>query len=338
MPTLTVSVIERSLSKPFVISTGARVIQPALCVRLEQDGHVGFGEASGVSYLGETPEVMQSQVEAVRAELEAGTDTQQLQLLMPPGGARFAVDSALLDLEAKQSGVSVFERLGLEVSDEPLVTAYTIVLDTPAAMQQAAEAAAHLPLLKVKLGGKDGKDAARAKAVRLGAPKARLIADANAGWTFNNMTADATALADAGYELLEQPLPADADAALEDFKSPLPLCGDESIQDIADLNRIGRRYDIINIKLDKCGGLSHALIMRDRLKSMGKRLFVGCMICGVRAIAPAYALAREAEFADLDGPVWLADEAHSLSLDDTGRLSIPSVEVWGGLSGWVCIR
>ena len=331
MPALSVRVIERALVKPFVISSGARTTQSALEVRLEDGGKIGIGEASGVSYRGETPQSLLAQVEAVRAEIEAGLDVERLQTLLPPGGARFAVDSALLDLQAKQSGTSVFDHLALPYANEPLTSAFTIVLDTPDAMREAAEEAQGLSLLKVKLGGKDGRDGARAKAVRQGAPNARLIADANEGWTLNNLTADAATLADAGFELLEQPLPASADAALEDFKSPIPLCGDESIQDLNDLNRVARRYDVINIKLDKCGGLTHAMAMRARLEALGKRLFVGCMICGVRAIAPAYAFARNAEFVDLDGPLWLADDVERLTLDKTGQLSAPSQQVWGGV-------
>ena len=167
------------------------------------------------------------------------------------------------------------------------------------------------------------------RAVRRGAPHATLIADANAGWTRENLARDAEALFEAGFSLLEQPLPPDADAALEAFDSPLPLCGDESVQSLAELERAAARYNLINIKLDKCGGLTHALQMRDRLRTLDKAMFVGCMICGARAIAPAFLLAQDAAYADLDGPLWLAEDECTLSMDARGRLSPPPAGFWG---------
>ena len=329
MPQLEVRVLSRRLKRPFVISSGPRTEQDAVQVVLRADGVEGVGEASGVSYLGETAHGIASQIEAARGAIEANPSREALLDLLPAGGARFAVDSAFWDLEAKQAGVSVAAGLGLAPA-EPLVSAFTVSLDTPANMEAAARAAAGLSLLKVKLGGKDGLDAARARAVRRGAPGATLIADANAGWTLDDLKRDAPALAQAGYALLEQPLPADEDAVLEGWERPLPLCGDESVQDLADLDAAAARYDLINIKLDKCGGLTQALRMRERLRSLGKGLFVGCMICGVRAIAPAFILAREADYADLDGPLWLADDDAELTMDSTGRLSAPPGWLWGG--------
>ncbi|MFW5659967.1 MAG: enolase C-terminal domain-like protein, partial [Oceanicaulis sp.] len=211
----------------------------------------------------------------------------------------------------------------------PLITAFTISLDTPEAMEAAAREAAGLSLLKVKLGGEDGRDGERARAVRRGAPDAVLIADANAGWTPDNLARDAAALAEAGFALLEQPLPAGADSPLDRFDSPLPLCGDESVQSLADIDAAAARYDLINIKLDKCGGLTHALEMRTRLRALGKGVFVGCMICGARAIAPAFLLAQDADYADLDGPFWLAEDDRRLDMDDRGRLSPPPAGFWG---------
>lgn len=327
---LTLSAVARPLTRPFVISTGARTVQSALIARLERDGVAGVGEASGVSYRGETVETLLDQAESVRGALQAGANREDLLDLLPAGGARFALDSALWDLEARLSGVPVADRIGVAGAAEPLVTAFTISLDTPPAMEQAARAASGLALLKVKLGGKDGLDAERARAVRRGAPSATLIADANAGWTEVNLARDADALAEAGFALLEQPLPPGADAVLERFSSPLPLCGDESVQSLADLDHAAGRYDLINVKLDKCGGLTHGLELRDAVARMGKGLFVGCMICGTRAIAPAFLLARSAVYADLDGPLWLASDDAAMHMDGAGRLSAPPSGFWGG--------
>lgn len=328
MPKLTVRLLSRRLKRPFVISTGARTVQAAIEVRLAEDGIEGIGEASGVSYLGETAEGLAAQIEAVRTAVEAGVTREDLLTLLPGGGARFALDSALWDLEAKQTGRSVADLADLG-RPEPLVTAFTISLDTPDAMEAAAREASGLSLLKVKLGGKDGLDGERARAVRRGAPDATLIADANAGWTVDTLERDAEALFEAGFALLEQPLPVDQDAALEGFDSPLPLCGDESVQTLDDLERAAARYDLVNIKLDKCGGLTHALEMRARLEAMDKGVFVGCMICGARAIAPAFLLARSADYADLDGPLWLAEDECELTMDARGRLSPPPPGFWG---------
>ena len=328
MPSLSVRVLSRPLKRPFVISTGARTVQPAVEVTVSEDGVRGVGEASGVSYLGETAQGLADQIEAVRGALEAGVDREALQSLLPPGGARFAVDSALIDLEARLSGESAADRLGLD-EPGPVTTAFTISLDTPEAMEAAAREAAGLKLLKVKLGRKDGLDGARAKAVRRGAPDATLIADANAGWTPENLARDAEALFEAGFALLEQPLPAGADDALEDFDSPLPLCGDESVQSLADIEAAAERYDLINIKLDKCGGLTHALAMEARLRELGKGFFLGCMICGARAVAPAFLMAERAAFVDLDGPLWLAEDEVRLTMSAEGRLSPPPKGFWG---------
>jgi L-alanine-DL-glutamate epimerase-like enolase superfamily enzyme len=328
MPKLAVRVLSRRLKRPFVISTGSRVVQTAVQVVLREDGVEGVGEASGVSYLGETAQSLAAQIESVRGAIEGGLDREALQDLMAPGGARFAVDSALWDLEARRTGISVARRLGVPVPGS-LTTAFTISLDTPAAMEVAAREAAGLALLKVKLGAKDGLDPERARAVRRGAPDATLIADANAGWTPETLGRNADALFEAGFTLLEQPLPAGLDSALDEFDSPLPLCGDESIQSFADIDRVASRYDVVNIKLDKCGGLTHALKMGARLRELDKQIFVGCMICGARAIAPAFLFAQNADFVDLDGPLWLAEDDATLEMDGRGRMSPPPAGLWG---------
>jgi L-alanine-DL-glutamate epimerase-like enolase superfamily enzyme len=328
---LQASIITRRLKRPFVIATGARTEQASVSVTISQGTDVGYGEAVGVSYRGETAETMMSEIEAVRSAIEAGADRMRLMSLLPPGGARAALDAALWDLEARRADTSVAALCGLPGPVQPVVTAFTISLDTPGAMEEQARDAAHRPLLKVKLGRRDGLDGARAAAVRRGAPDAALIADANCGWTREDLPHHAHELAGLGFKLLEQPLPPEQDHLLDDFRSPLPLCGDESCQSMAELDRAARRYDIINIKLDKCGGLTHALEMRARLRALGKGVFVGCMICGVRAIAPALIVAQDADFVDVDGPVWLAEDIAPMTLDDAGRLTPVPAGVWGGM-------
>ncbi|MCH8489538.1 MAG: dipeptide epimerase [Oceanicaulis sp.] len=328
---LQASIITRRLKRPFVIATGARTEQASISVTISQGRDVGYGEAVGVSYRGETAESMISQIEAVRDAVEAGADRIRLMSLLPPGGARAAVDAALWDLEARRAGTTVAALCGLSGPVRPVVTAFTISLDTPDAMEEQAREAAHRPLLKVKLGRRDGLDGARAAAVRRGAPGAVLIADANCGWTREDLPHHAHELAQLDFKLLEQPLPPELDHLLDDFRSPLPLCGDESCQSMAELEAAARRYDIINIKLDKCGGLTHALEMRARLRALGKGVFVGCMICGVRAIAPALIVAQDADFVDVDGPVWLAEDIAPMALDEAGRLTPVPPGVWGGM-------
>ncbi len=328
---LQASIITRRLKRPFVIATGARTEQASIAITLSQGSDVGYGEAVGVSYRGETPETMLSEIEAVRGAIEDGADRMRLMQLLPPGGARAALDAALWDLEARRADMTVAALCGLAGPVQPVVTAFTISLDDPDGMEAQARAAAHRPLLKVKLGRRDGLDGARAAAVRRGAPDAVLVADANCGWTREDLPHHAHELAELDFKLLEQPLPPEQDHLLDDFRSPLPLCGDESCQSMAELERAARRYDVINIKLDKCGGLTHALEMRSRLKALGKGVFVGCMICGVRAIAPALILAQDADFVDVDGPVWLAEDIAPMELDDLGRLGPVPPGVWGGM-------
>lgn len=328
---LQASINTRRLKRPFVIATGARTEQASVSVTISHGEDVGQGEAVGVSYRGETPDIMLSQIEAVRVALHGGAGRAELMKLLPPGGARAALDAALWDLEARRAGTTVAALCGLAAPVGAVATAYTISLDTPDAMEAQARDAAHRPVLKVKLGRRDGLDGARAAAVRRGAPDAVLVADANCGWTREDLPHHAHELAELDFKLLEQPLPPEQDHLLDDFRSPLPLCGDESCQSMAELDAAARRYDVINIKLDKCGGLTHALEMRSRLRALGKGVFVGCMICGVRAIAPALILAQDADFVDVDGPVWLAEDIAPIDLDAQGRLGPVPAGVWGGM-------
>ena len=320
---------ERRLRAPFAISRGVRTSQPFLRVEIDEKGAVGRGETSGIEYKGQTNEVMRAAIEAIRPAIESGIGRKELLTLLPPGGARAAVDGALWDLEARQ-GTPAWKGAGLIGPASPLVTAFTITLGTPDAMREAARREAHRPLLKVKLGGGDGRDAERARAVREGAPDAVLTADGNEKCIERDLPALADALAEVGYALLEQPLPRGADGFLETFDAPLPLCADECLDTAEDLPKLGGRYQIGNIKLDKTGGLTAALELEAALRAAGMDVFVGCMICGSLSIAPAMLIAQRARFADLDGPLWLAEDIWPMSLDGDGRLPPPPPEVWGG--------
>lgn len=323
---------DRKLVRPFSISTGTRTHQPVLTVRLSDGHNIGVGQATGVTYLGENALILKDQVEAVRSEVEAGIDRDRLQDTLAAGGARYALDAALWDLDAKRSQTSVAQTLGL--SPVPLETAFTIVLDTPDAMAEQTRGENWRPLLKVKLGGSATEEADRMRAVAEAAGSARLVIDANAGWSVAQLKELAPIAAELGFELIEQPLPAGSEsdagvrAALKNATTYLPLCADESFQTLEDFDRVRGLYQYINIKLDKCGGLTEALQIRDQARAEGFKIFVGCMVAPAIAIAPAYLLALGAEFVDLDGPFWMFDEP--VSLTKNGLFSPIAPNVWGG--------
>jgi L-alanine-DL-glutamate epimerase-like enolase superfamily enzyme len=320
---LRISVAEQTfpLARAFTISRGARTEARVLTVTVEADGARGRGECVPYARYGETPASVAAQI----AGLPPRFDRPSLQRLLPPGAARNAVDCALWDLEAKRSGRRVWQLAGLRAPG-PVLTAYTLSLDTPVAMRAQAAEHASRPLLKVKLGG-DG-DLARLEAVRAGAPAARIIVDANEGWTAATYAALAPALAAVGVELVEQPLPAGADDALA-APRPLPVCADESCHTRADLPALRGRYDMVNVKLDKAGGLTEALALRDAARAAGLRVMVGCMVGSSLAMAPAVLVAQGAEVTDLDGPLLLArDRAHPLRYDDRG-VHPAAPELWG---------
>ncbi len=271
---------------------------------------------------GETLDSVTAQI----AALPAAFDRAALQTLLPPGAARNAVDCALWDLEAKQSGRRVWQLAGL-AEPGPEVTAYTLSLDTPEAMRAQAAENATRPLLKVKLG--QAGDLARIEAVRAGAPHARIVVDANEGWTAETYAALAPALLALGVAMVEQPLPAADDAALADMPRPLPVCADESCHDRASLPALAGRYDMVNIKLDKTGGLTEALALRDAAHAAGLSVMVGCMVGSSLAMAPAVLVAQGAEVVDLDGPLLLArDRDDALRYDHRG-VHPPAPELWG---------
>ena len=310
------------LAQVFTISRGSRTEARVLTVRATQGGITGRGECVPYARYGETLESVAAQIEA----LPAGLDRQRLQEILEPGAARNAVDCALWDLEAKRAGRRVWELAGLPAPG-PMVTAYTLSLDTPEAMRAQAAANAHRPLLKIKLGSEG--DMARLEAVRAGAPKAKIIVDANEGWTAEIYADLAPHLVRLGVALVEQPLPAGADEMLGEIARPLPVCADESCHDRASLPDLAGKYDMINIKLDKTGGLTEALALRDVAHAQGYGIMVGCMVGSSLAMAPAVLVAQGADVVDLDGPLLLAeDRDHPLQYDAAG-VHPPEAALWG---------
>ncbi len=310
------------LARAFAISRGSRTEAEVLTVTLNAEGAEGRGECVPYARYGESLDSVTAQIEG----LAPGFDRESLQALLPPGAARNAVDCALWDLEAKTAGRRVWELAGL-AEPGPEITAFTLSLDAPEAMRAAAEAEAHRPLLKIKLGVPG--DLARLEAVHDGAPKARLIVDANEGWSADAYLELAPRLASLGVEMVEQPLPAGDDEALARMVRPLPVCADESCHDRASLADLAGKYDMVNIKLDKTGGLTEALKLRDAARAQGYAVMVGCMVGTSLGMAPAVLVAQGARVTDLDGPLLLArDRAHPLTYDAAG-VHPPARALWG---------
>ncbi len=310
------------LAQVFTISRGSRTEAKVLTVRVTRDGVTGWGECVPYARYDETLESVEAQIRS----LPDGIDRAALQEALPAGAARNAMDCALWDLEAKQAGCRVWELAGL-AAPLPEVTAYTLSLDTPEMMLAQAVKNAHRPLLKIKLGTPD--DMPRLEAVRAGAPEARIIVDANEGWSAEVYADLAPHLLRLGVALVEQPLPAGEDDALLGVDRPVPLCADESCHDRESLPKLKGKYDMANIKLDKTGGLTEALALRDAARAEGYDVMVGCMVGSSLAMAPAVLVAQGAAITDLDGPLLLAeDRAHGLCFDEAGvHPSDPSL--WG---------
>ena len=313
------------LREPFRISRGSRTEAQVVVVTVGDDEHVGRGEGVPIKRYGQSAESVLAQIESIKAE--KNLDRQRLQQLLPAGAARNALDCALWDLEAKTSGKRVWELANVPIVPE-VETSFTISLDTPEKMAAAAAVAAELPILKLKLQG-DVLDLARVKGVRESAPAARLLLDANESWSPEHYRKIVPELHQLGVELIEQPFPANADEVLENLDHPIPVCADESCHTTADLRRLTNRYDMINVKLDKTGGLTEALRLCDRARDSGFKLLIGCMVCTSLGIAPARLLASNADWVDLDGPLLLArDREHGLAYTN-GRLALPSAQLWG---------
>ena len=327
---LTLNTESWPIAGSFAISRGAKT--QALVVVAELGGNMTRGRGECVPYAryGESVDSVTAALEAARPQLAAGLDRTGLQNAMPPGAARNALDCAFWDFEAKHSGRPAHELAGLP-APHPLTTAFTISLATPAAMAEAAAKAAGRALLKVKLGGDDdyGGDPARIAAVRAAAPNATLIADANEGWNDASLAANLSACASADVALVEQPLPEGADDALAAFEHPISICADESVHGLTSLPALVGKYDAVNIKLDKAGGLTEALAMVLEAERLGFAIMAGCMVATSLAMAPAMLLAQRARYVDLDGPLLLArDRPHGLNYRDS-LVFPPSPALWG---------
>jgi L-alanine-DL-glutamate epimerase-like enolase superfamily enzyme len=310
------------LAEVFTISRGSRTEAKVLTVRLERDGATGRGECVPYARYGESLESVAAQI----GGLPEGITRRDLQHALPPGAARNAVDCALWDWEAKRAGRRVWELAGLPTPG-PVLTAFTLSLDTPERMEAAAARHAHRPLLKIKLGTPD--DMLRLEAVRRGAPAARIIVDANEGWTAEVYADLASHLVRLGVALVEQPLPAGADDALLGLVRPVPVCADESCHDRASLPGLRGKYDMVNVKLDKTGGLTEALDLRDAARAEGYEVMVGCMVGTSLAMAPAVLVAQGAEIADLDGPLLLAEDRETPLVYDGAGVHPPEPALWG---------
>ena len=293
---------------------------------IEQDGARGRGEAVPYLRYGESPDSVLAQLEAARAAVEAGADRAALQRALPAGAARNALDCALWDLEAKRAGVRAWTLAGRARLD-PVKTCYTLSLAEPPVMARAAAERARWPMLKMKIGGADHID--RVAAVRAAAPRTRLVVDANEALSFDELIRLAPELARLEVKLLEQPLPVIEDAALEGWRSPLPLCADESLHTRAELAACARRYQAVNIKLDKTGGLTEALALKAQAEALGLDVMAGCMVATSLAMAPALLVAQGARFVDLDGPLLLARDREPTLKVSGPLIEPPPPELWG---------
>jgi L-alanine-DL-glutamate epimerase-like enolase superfamily enzyme len=314
------------LAAAFTISRGSKTEAAVVTCTIGEGENAGRGECVPYARYGETLASVRGEIEAMRGAIEGGMDRAALNAAMKPGAARNALDCALWDLEARSGGGSVASRVCAE-PPRPLETAYTITLGTPEAM--AAQAARHAarPLLKVKVGTAD--DGARIEAVAAAAPSSRIILDANEGWSADNLARHLDIAARCRVVLVEQPLPAGADEALRGRPRAVPVCADESLHVADDLGRLAGLYDAVNIKLDKAGGLTAALALRERARAEGFKVMVGCMVGTSLAMAPAVLLAQDADFVDLDGPLLLARDRHPSLAYDGALVHPPAPALWG---------
>ncbi len=312
------------LKVPFVISRRRCDTTDVLVLTLRQDDVIGRGEAAGVNYKGETPHTMRAELEAFFAAHQGPLTRDLIAQEMPAGGARNALDCALWDLETKQTGQSIFDLAGF--TPAPVETAFTLSLDTPAAMALAAENATSR-LLKLKLAGDN--PLACVAAVHQARRDAKIIVDANEALTFDQLQELALRLAALNVHLIEQPLPRGQDDVLAGFKSPVPVCADESCMTAADVPRLAALYDVVNIKLDKCGGLTAAIELVEKAEAAGLGLMVGCMLGTSLAMAPAMVIAPRCRFVDLDGPLLLASDRDNGLVIEKGTIAPPTPALWG---------
>jgi len=326
MPYLTITVERFPILGKFVIARGAKTEAVVVVATIEDKGFRGRGESVPYARYGETVESVLTQIASVRAQIEAGADRGRLQSLLPPGAARNALDCALWDLDAKRCGVAAHVLAGV-MPPAPVTTAFTISAGSPAEMAEAAAKARERPLLKIKLAGED--DAARLSAVRAAAPGSTLIVDANEAWQQADLERYLEACAEVGVALVEQPLPAAKDAILAKIQHIVPICADESVHDRTGLEALRARYDAINVKLDKTGGLTEALALVNLAQGLGFELMIGCMVASSLAMAPALLLAGRARFVDLDGPLLLACDRPDGLIYKGSIVLPPTRELWG---------
>ena len=327
------------LIKPFTISRGQKNTADVVVVEINYGSFTGRGECVPYARYGETLESVTAEIETIKPMLEGSSNKLErlftrddLQTAMHPGAARNAIDCALWDLEAQQSGQTVPDRLGLK--PRPLPSAVTVTLDTPAKMAKAAKQLMHnsstknLPV-KVKLGGADGfaADIGRLSAIRDAVPVATLIVDVNEGWKPHDIISHVEALRSFNIDLIEQPLPADNDEIIKDID--LPFCADESVHDSTDLSHLNPGYHCVNIKLDKTGGLTEALKMHQLAREKNLKVMVGCMVASSLSMMPAYFLGLEADYVDLDGPIWLENDRENGLQYPHDEILLPSRPLWG---------
>jgi L-alanine-DL-glutamate epimerase-like enolase superfamily enzyme len=315
-----------ALSRPFRIARGVKTAAEVVEVSIDDGGISGRGESVPYPRYGESVDSALAAIEEVRAAVEAGAGRKELLSLLPAGAARNAIDCALWDLEARQAGRTVAEMIG-GPAPRAIASALTIVIDTPEAMAAAAAELRRAPLLKVKVDAED--PAARIRAVRDAAPQSALIVDPNESWDGALVEAMQPVLVAAGVALLEQPLPAGADEWLEGFTPPVPICADESVHVAEDLPAVARRYQLVNVKLDKAGGLTAALRLAEAARAAGLGLMTGCMVSSSLSIAPALHVAGFSDFVDLDGPLWLLEDRPGGVKGEGGMLLPPEQGFWG---------
>ena len=315
------------LEGAFRISRGTRKVSDVLMVEVNDGNYVGRGECFPYARYGEDIDSVQKQLNSVRSEIEHGLDRQALLNVLAPGAARNAVDCALWDLEAKRAGVRVWDLADLP-APEPVTTVYTLGVDEPAIMGERARENSDRPRLKLKMTG-DGADLERVRNIHKNAPNARLVVDANEGWTIEQYLEYAPQFKELGVEMIEQPLPSTDDEQLRGVDRSIPVCADESCHDRATLPALVGKYDMINIKLDKTGGLTEALNLRDAAMKQGLSIMVGCMIGTSLAMAPGILVAQAATIVDLDGPLLLAEDRNP-GLSFTGSIiHPPEPRLWG---------
>ena len=313
---------------PFRISGHTFTESPAVFVTLRQDGLEGRGEAAGVYFLDDTPPRIAATLESLRATIEAGITRAELQELLPTGGARNALDCALWELEARRARQPAWRLAGID-RIRPLVTTFTLGAEAPSEMAAAALTLGSARALKLKLSGDPALDAERVLAVRSAGPDVRLAVDANQFLTIDSFASLLPALVRSRVELVEQPLPRGRESDLDGFDCPIELAADESVLGLADIAAAADRFDVVNIKLDKCGGLTEALLMEREARRLGLKVMVGNMVGSSLAMAPAFVVAQRCDYVDLDGPTFLAHDPPPSVLYENGTIWC-GPEVWGG--------